>query len=462
MKTTSFQGVCSLFLAFLLTLSVSAAETFQPHEILRVHVRSYIGFIQAMTTFTSQVAPQATGKLLFLSALPSMNPEFAAINLNRPITALLLTGAGTVKNKTGEYAPDLFLCAAVQLLRNADGKASTAGGVRYSRLSLPDGRTLLYEPNPLYDKMIRTKASTLFPVRQDLPMLYLEMDLASLSQLPFIRDGVSQAVASATVGNDDLQPEELTRELEKAIRQAEKISFGVNFPNEQTLEIKLGVTLKPNSETVRLFEGQKNTFDFSRIPILKTATEIYLLHIPDNQKLKDFLIRQVRQTTLPAAFLENCIRNASGAVLSSSDWKTGQTKSYLALRNGSARPLLEFMKKDPTIRELSPGLWIIDYQEDGVSTYAKVADNGLYLVSGRISEVTAKRILDNRTPLPAGIKLDSDFFAVFKKQENSDTFSRIGAIRYSGNQFSGELLLQPSDFPKPDLSPRNVRPSAGK
>ena len=462
MKTTSFQGVCSLFLAFLLTLSVSAAETFQPHEILLVHVRSYIGFIQAMTTFTSQVAPQATGKLLFLSALPSMNPEFAAINLNRPITALLLTGAGTVKNKTGEYAPDLFLCAAVQLLRNADGKASTAGGVRYSRLSLPDGRTLLYEPNPLYDKMIRTKASTLFPVRRDLPMLYLEMDLASLSQLPFIRDGVSQAVASATVGNDDLQPEELTRELEKAIRQAEKISFGVNFPNEQTLEIKLGVTLKPGTETVRLFEGQKNKFDFSRIPILRTATEIYLLHIPDNQKLKDFLIRQVRQTTLPAAFLEQCIRSASGAVLSSTDRKTGQTKSYLALRSGSVRPLLEFMKKDPTIRELSPGLWIIDYQEDGVSTYAKVADNGLYLVSGRISEVTAKRILDNRTPLPAGIKLDSDFFAVFKKQENSDTFSRIGAIRYSGNQFSGELLLQPSDFPKPDLSPRNVRPSAGK
>lgn len=462
MKTASFQGVCSLFLAFVLTLSVSAAETFQPHEILRVHVRSYIGFIQAMTTFASQVSPQATGKLLFLSALPSMNPEFAAINLNRPITALLLTGAGTVKNKTGEYAPDLFLCAAVQLRQNADGKASAAGGVRYSRLSLPDGRTLLYEQNPLYDKMIRTKASTLFPVRRDLPMLYLEMDLASLSQLPFIRDGVSQAVASATVGNDDLQPEELTHELEKAIRQAEKISFGVNFPNEKTLEIKLGVTLKPNSETVRLFEGQKNTFDFSRIPILETATEIYLLHIPDNQKLKDFLVRQVRQTTLPAAFLENCIRNASGAVLSSSDRKTGQTKSYLALRSGSARPLLEFMKKDPTIRELSPGLWIIDYQEDGVSTYAKVADNGLYLVSGRISEVTAKRILDNRTPLPAGIKLDSDFFAVFKKQENSDTFSRIGAIRYSGNQFSGELLLQPSDFPKPDLSPRNVRPSAGK
>ena len=210
-----------------------------------------------MTSFTSQVSPQATGKLLFLSALPSMNPEFAAINLNRPITALLLTGAGTVKNKTGEYAPDLFLCAAVQLRQNADGKASTAGGVRYSRLSLPDGRTLLYEPNPLYDKMIRTKASTLFPVRRDLPMLYLEMDLASLSQLPFIRDGVSQAVASATVGNDDLQPEELTRELEKAIRQAEKISFGVNFPNEQTLEIKLGVTLKPGTETVRLFEGQK-------------------------------------------------------------------------------------------------------------------------------------------------------------------------------------------------------------
>ena len=307
MKTTSFRGVCSLLLAFVLTLSVSAAETFQPHEILRVHLRSYFGFIQAMTSFTSQVSPQATGKLLFLSALPSMNPEFAAINLNRPITALLLTGAGTVKNKTGEYAPDLFLCAAVQLRQNADGKASTAGGVRYSRLSLPDGRTLLYEPNPLYDKMIRTKASTLFPVRRDLPMLYLEMDLASLSQLPFIRDGVSQAVASATVENDDLQPEELTRELEKAIRQAEKISFGVNFPNEQTLEIKLGVTLKPGTETVRLFEGQKNKFDFSRIPILRTATEIYLLHIPDNQKLKDFLIRQVRQTTLPAAFLEQCI-----------------------------------------------------------------------------------------------------------------------------------------------------------
>lgn len=120
------------------------------------------------------------------------------------------------------------------------------------------------------------------------------------------------------------------------------------------------------------------------------------------------------------------------------------------------------MKKDPTIRELSPGLWIIDYQEDGVSTYAKVADNGLYLVSGRISEVTAKRILDNRTPLPAGVKLDSDFFAVFKKQENSDTFSRIGAIRYSGNRFDGEILLQPSDFPQPDISPRNIRPSAGK
>ena len=178
MKTTSFRGVCSLLLAFVLTLSVSAAETFQPHEILRVHLRSYFGFIQAMTAFTSQVSPQATGKLLFLSALPSMNPEFAAINLNRPITALLLTGAGTVKNKTGEYAPDLFLCAAVQLRQNADGKASTAGGVRYSRLSLPDGRTLLYEPNPLYDKMIRTKASTFFPVRRDLPMLYLEMDLA--------------------------------------------------------------------------------------------------------------------------------------------------------------------------------------------------------------------------------------------------------------------------------------------
>ena len=462
MKTTSFRGVCSLLLAFVLTLSVSAAETFQPHEILRVHLRSYFGFIQAMTAFTSQVSPQATGKLLFLSALPSMNPEFAAINLNRPITALLLTGAGTVKNKTGEYAPDLFLCAAVQLRQNADGKASTAGGVRYSRLSLPDGRTLLYEPNPLYDKMIRTKASTFFPVRRDLPMLYLEMDLASLSQLPFIRDGISQAVTSATVGNDDLQPEELTRELEKAIRQTEKISFGVNFPNEQTLEIKLGVTMKPGTETVRLFEGQKNKFDFSRIPILGTATEIYLLHIPDNQKLKDFLIRQVRQTTLPAAFLENCIQSASGAVLSSTDRKTGQTKSYLALRSGSVRPLLEFMKKDPTIRELSPGLWIIDYQEDGVSTYAKVADNGLYLVSGRISEVTAKRILDNRTPLPAGVKLDSDFFAVFKKQENSDTFSRIGAIRCSGNRFNGEILLQPSDFPQPDISPRNIRPSTGK
>ena len=106
------------------------------------------------------------------------------------------------------------------------------------------------------------------------------------------------------------------------------------------------------------------------------------------------------------------------------------------------------MKDDKMIQELSPGLWIVDYQEDGVSTYAKVLDNGLYVVSGKISEVTAKRILDDRTPLPKSVALNSDFLAVYRKKGGDETFTRTGSLRYFRNRISGNFLLHPSDFPK--------------
>lgn len=458
-----FRSAYSLILAFVLTLSATAAETFQPHEILRLHIRSYTEFVNAATTFTSQISSKAASNVMLLSAMFGMNPDFALINPARPMTFLLLTGAGTVKNKTGEYAPDLFLCAAVHLREGgAPDKNSPNAGMRFSTLPLPDGRTLLYRKNPLYEKMIREKATSLFPIRRDLPQMQLEMDLASISQLPLFREALANGVASATEKHDDLQPDELTRKVEKTIRQAEKLIVGLRFSNAETLHFNLGLALKPGSEAAKLFNTPKSGFDFSTVPILDTATDLYLLHIPDDPELKNFLIRQVRQMAPPSAFPERCISSASGALLVSLDQKTQRTKSYIALRPGAARQLLAFMKEDKTIRELSPGLWIVDYQEDGVSTYAKVSDNGLYLVTGQISEVTAKRILDDRTPLPATVKLNSDVFAVYKKKGSSDTFSRIGVIRYDKNRLSGEILLHPSDFPKEAPAPRPPRPSAGK
>lgn len=441
-KTVSAAVLC-------VVLSVSAVgQEFRPHEILRLDFRSYTGVVNSMSSFAAQVAPDAAGAVMFLSAALAMNPAFAAVDLTRPMSILLLTGAGTVKNAGGEYVPDLFLCAAVTLRENATlQKEIPVGGMRFATFSFSDRRAVLYRPNPLYNKMIREKASALFPVRRDLPQLQLQMELNAMTQLPFAQDVIANGVAAAAEQNTEIPPEDLVKELEKTVRQAEKLTLGVNFPNDRTLELQGVLTLKPDSDTAKLFRWKKTSFDFSAVPVFATASQIFLLDLPDDPKFKSSLIRQLGKTTLPSAFAAACITHASGAILAAVD-SAERVKAYIALKPGSARLLLQLMKDDKMIQELSPGLWIVDYQEDGVSTYAKVLDNGLYVVSGRISEVVAKRILDDRTPLPKSVALNSDFLAVYRKKDGEETFTRTGSLRYFQNRISGNFLLHPSDFPK--------------
>lgn len=460
MTNPILKSVSAVFLAITLTVSAANAQSFQPHEILRMNFRSYTGLVNSISTFATQITPDAAGTVMFLSAAMAMNPAFAAVDLTRPMSLLLLTGAGTAKNTGGEYVPDLFLCAVVSLRENATLQNSlSVGGIPFSTFRLSDGRAVLYQQNPLYNKMLHEKAASLFPIRRDLPLFQLQMDLNSVYQLPFIQEAIANAISTATAQNPDIQPDDLTKEFEKSIHQAKTLTVSLNFPNDRTLELQGELSLKPNSDTAKRFDMKKTAFDFSTIPVLETATEIFLLDIPNDPKLKSFLIRQIRQTTLPTAFLDACITHATGAILASADSKTGRVKTYIALLPGTARLLLQLMKDDKTIQELSPGLWIIDYQEDGVSTYAKVLDNGLYLVAGRISEVTAKRMMDDRTPLPKSVNLDANFFAAYKKKRSDDTFSRIGALRYFRDRISGTFLLHPSDFPKP---PPAARPAPAK
>ena len=86
--------------AVMLMLSASAG---QPREVLRLNITSLTGFLNSASTFAAKIAPEIAGTVMMGSAAIAMNPQFAAVDISRPVTVTVFCLHQTLH--TGAYNP---------------------------------------------------------------------------------------------------------------------------------------------------------------------------------------------------------------------------------------------------------------------------------------------------------------------------------------------------------------------
>lgn len=441
-----------LFLLPLLTAGMLNAQDFKPIPLGSLEIKSFSGLTGSFSNFISQVKPEAAGQIVFLTAALAMNPQTAAIDLNKPLRMVLLTGAGkAVTDNAGQYRPDLFFCLSAYLRKGAaiDNSISTLAGTLATR-RLPDDRILLYSPHPLFDKHLNAIEKKFFPVSSGLPDLELNLNFQAISRIPEVTEGIKNGVMMQPKWNPSYD-DALSNAVDNLAKQISDISLKLNFLDASTISITGNLMAEPGSE-LAAYTKHKNNTAFDNPSTFKTADSYTLISIPPTTELKRILLKQLGPTGIPA-YAEEGIMRSNGKVLISENRALQLVKISFELENGAMPPILAAMKKEKSIQQLQSGIWMLDYQENKISAFAEVRDNKFLLAAGPLTEQAAQRLLNDPTPLPEQIELGNSAIANFIKLKN-DTIVRKCDIKYTPGRINFSFKISASDFPKPSSNSR--------
>ncbi len=440
MKKQILKSIFAVF-AVALTLSVSAG---QPREVLRLNISSLTGFINSASTFAAKVAPEKAGIVMMGSAAIAMNPQFAAVDISRPVTVAIFAGAKDPTDDEPFDMQDFFCAAAVSLRPNAVMQDRSL-----AVLKLPDGRAVLYQPNPLYNRMLEKQAANLFPEYRGLTPFQLRIDAESILQHPLIKTSSTLAIADAISKNPSLDAEQLEKEFNNALRQFGEILFNVNFSTATTLDISASMAVKPGSDLAKQFGARRSEASFAGFPILPNATVLALLDLPVDEKMK-----QTALSTLSAGsesdFSAVCARHLTGKAVFSCDGNTGAFKFFAGILPGTAKKLRDALTGD-RIRKAGNDIYLIEAQAPGAdNTYVKVFDNGIAFVVPKGDEARAAKMLNDMTRYPRGLRNGQNLATIFKKDVKG-AFVPMGSLKFDKNRFEFGIRLTPEDFPKQEV-----------
>lgn len=429
--------------AVMLMLSASAG---QPREILRLNISSLTGFINSASTFAAKVAPQIAGTVMMGSAAIAMNPQFAAVDISRPVTVTVFSGAKDPTDAEPFDMDDLFYAAAVSLRPNAVMQDKSL-----DMLKLPDGRAVLYQPNPLYNKMLEKQAANLFPEYRGLTPFQLRIDADSILQHPLVKASFTMAIADAITRNPSLDAEQLEKEYDNALRQFGEILFNVNFPDANTLDLSASVAVKPGSELAKQFGARKSEASFAGFPILPNATILALLDLPVDEKMKQTALSTLSAGGSESGFPAACARHMTGKAVFSYNGNTGAFKFFAGILPGTAKKLRDALTGD-RIRKAGNDIYLIEAQAPGAdNTYVKVFDNGIAFVVPKGDEVRAANMLNDMTRYPRGLRNGQNLATIFKKDAKG-AFVPMGSLKFDKNRFEFGIRLTPEDFPKQEIA----------
>ncbi|MCI5799505.1 MAG: hypothetical protein SPK75_09790 [Victivallales bacterium] len=433
--------------AVMLMLSASAG---QPREVLRLNITSLTGFLNSASTFAAKIAPEIAGTVMMGSAAIAMNPQFAAVDISRPVTVTVFSGAKDPTDAEPFDMDDLFYAAAVSLRPNAVMQDKSLAMLR-----LPDGRAVLYQPNPLYNKMLEKQAANLFPEYRGLIPFQMRIDADSILQHPLVKASFTMAIADAITRNPSLDAEQLEKEYDNALRQFGEILFNVNFPDANTLDLSASVAVKPGSELAKQFGGRKTETSFAGYSVLPDATILALLDLPVDEKMK-----QTALSTLSAGseadFSTVCARHLTGKAVFSYNGNTGAFKFFAGILPGTAKKLRAALTGEK-IRKAGNDIYLIEAQTpDADHTYVKVFDDAVAFVVPKADKVRAAKMLDDTTRCPQGLR-NGQNLATFFKKDVKGAFVPTGSLKFDKDRFLLGVRLSPEDFPKQD-APRQQIP----
>ena len=427
--------------AVMLMLSASAG---QPREVLRLNITSLTGFLNSASTFAAKIAPEIAGTVMMGSAAIAMNPQFAAVDISRPVTVTVFSGAKDPTDAEPFDMDDLFYAAAVSLRPNAVMQDKSL-----AMLKLPDGRAVLYQPNPLYNKMLEKQAANLFPEYRGLIPFQMRIDADSILQHPLVKASFTMAIADAITRNPSLDAEQLEKEYNNTLQQFGEILFNVNFPGASSLDLSSSVAVKPGSDLAKQFGSRKSEASFAGFPVLPNATVLALLDLPVDEKMK-----QTALSTLSAGsesgFSAACARHMTGKMVFSYDENTGAFKFFAGILPGTAKKLRDALTGD-RIRKAGNDIYLIEAQAPGADhTYVKVFDDAVAFVVPKADKVRAAKMLDDTTRCPKGLRNGQNLATIFKKDAKG-AFVPMGSLKFDKNRFEFGIRLTPEDFPKQEV-----------
>lgn len=438
----------ALFLTSLLTAGLLFAQNFQPIPLAELEIRTFSGLMNSLSNFVSQVKPEAAGQLIFLSAAVAMNPQTAAIDLNKPLRAVLLTGAGkTATDAAGHYQPDLFFCLSAHLRQGAqieDSIATFGGPLTVRRLS--GDRILLYSTHPLFIGQLDAIEKKFFPTASDRAMadFKLILNLKAVSRIP----GITSSVKNAVMTSPDWNPacdNILSDTVDSLAEQIQELSIKLNFLDAST--ISLTGTIVPDKGTPLVtYLRSKPAGAFDMPSTFKAADSYTLIAIPPASELKRTLLKEFANAGLPA-YLQECVMRSNGKALLSENRALGLQKLSLELENGAMPHLLSALGKDKTVHRLPSGIWMLDCQENRQAVFAEVRDNKFLLVAGKLTEPTALRLLNDPTPLPAQVEAGTSAVSHFLRLK-SGTIVRKGDLHLTTRGIDFAFKISASDFPR--------------
>ena len=437
-----------IFLLPLLTAGMLFAQEFQPIPLAGLELKSFSGVANSLSNFVSQVKPEAAGQLIFLTAAAAMNPQTAAIDFNKPLRALLLTGAGkTATDASGNYQPDMFFCLSAHLRQGAqidDTLSTFAGPLTIRRLS--GEKILLYTPHPLFLAQLDAIEKKYFPAvsGRGMPDLKLDLNFKAFSRIP----GVTSGLKNAIMMNPNWNPacdDTLSRTLDELTEQLRDFSLKLNFLDASTISITGTLVPEPGSELAGYLRS-KPAAPFDNPSTFQAADSYTLIALPQSTEWKRTLLRQISNIGIPL-YAQECVMRSKGKALISENRALRLLKLSLELENGAMPPILSALGRDKTVHKLPSGIWMLDCQENNRAVYAELRDNKFLLVAGQLTEQTARRLLDDPTPLPAQVELGTSVAAHFLKLK-SGTIVRKGDLRLSSGGIHFSFKISTSDFPR--------------
>ena len=452
----SFFQKTTLFLLSLLTAGMLSAREFKPISLAEVEIRSFSGLANSISNFVSQVKPEAAGQLIFLTAAIAMNPQTAAIDLNRPIRAVLLTGAGqSVTDPAGQYRPDMFFCLSATLRGGAridDTISTLAGPLTVRRRS--GNSILLHTSHPLFEQELNTIEKTYFPASagRGLPDFKLNLNFQSFSRIPGVTSAMKNAAMTAPAW-DPAWDDPLSRSVDALTEQLRTLRFELNFTDASTIRFSGSLVPEPGTELASyLRKPSAATFD---APATFQAADSYtLFNLPSDTQLKRLLLKQLERRNIPL-YVQECVMRSNGKALLSEQRSTGLLKFSMELENGAMKPILAAMKNEKTIQQLPSGLWMLDCGENNRTIYAELRENKFFLAAGNLTEQTARRLLDDPTPLPPQVEPGTSALSHYRKGKDG-TVIRKGELRLTARELLFSFQLSASDFPqKPVQIPGN-------
>ena len=447
--TNSMIQKIGIFLLPLLTAGMLCAQqTFKPIPLAGLELKSFSGLTNSLSNFVSQVKPEAAGQLIFLTAAVAMNPQTAAIDLNKPLRALLLTGAGkTATDASGHYQPDMFFCLSAHLRQGAqleDSISTFAGTLTVRHLS--GERILLYTPHPLFNGHLDTIEQTCFPSASDrgMPDLKLDLNFKAFSRIPGITSGLKNTVMMNPNWNPAYD-DSLSRTLDELAEQIRDFSLKLNFLDASTISIAGTLVPEPGSELAGYLRN-KPAGPFDTPSTFQAADSYTLLALPADTELKRVLLKDLAAIGIPL-YAQECIMRSNGKALISENRTLRLLKLSLELENGAMPHILSALGKDKTVQKLPSGIWMLDCQENGRSVYAELRDNKFLLVAGKLTEKTALRLLNDPAALPAQVDPGTSAAAHFHNLK-SGTIVRKGDLSLSTCGIHFSFKISTSDFPR--------------